>query len=281
MVEVTHRCAVLGSPIAHSLSPVIHAVAYRELGLAGWAYGRHEVDEAGLGDFIAGCGPEWVGLSCTMPLKEELLRFGEPTERARLLRAGNTYVFGRAGAPALVDNTDVEGILAPIRGAGVERAASAIIVGAGATARSALYALAGLGVREVTVVARDAGRARASLGWLASELGVRLEMAPWAAPDVGPCDVLVSVVPAAVPAELASGLVAGAGLVFDVRYGQGPSAFAAAAAASGVRVLDGLDMLVAQAVGQLRLFTGRECPSGPLMDAARAELARREVRQRA
>nr|NLI51736.1 shikimate dehydrogenase [Propionibacterium sp.] len=273
--EVTHRCAVLGKPIAHSLSPVIHNTAYDVLGLTGWHYGAHEVDEAELGAFIRSCGPEWVGLSCTMPLKRKLLEFGEASFRARTLRAGNTYVFPREGRPAFVDNTDVAGILDPIRRAGFEQAASAIIVGAGATARSALLALSELGVRDVLVVARSVERAHASLDPVASLLGLLLDIRPWGVPVTARRDVLLSVVPVPLGPELVRGLLPLTRLVFDVQYGHGPSQFADGAAAAGTPLLDGLDLLVTQAIGQIELFTGETCPVEPLAAAVRAEMARR------
>lgn len=272
---VAHRCAVLGSPVAHSLSPVIHHTAYGILGLTDWRYEAHDVTEATLGAFIKGCGPEWVGLSCTMPLKVAVLGFGVPSSRARLLNAGNTYLFGGDGRGARVENTDVDGVLGPLRGAGVTAARSALLVGAGATARSALCALAELGVRDVLVVARDAGRAHASLDAVAAALGQTVDVRPWAVPDTAAVDVLVSSVPAELDAALVAGLVARSRVVFDLIYGHGPSRYGPDAAAAGVPLLDGLDMLVGQAVGQLRLMTGRDCPPGPLLAAARAELARR------
>ena len=272
---ITHRCAVLGKPIAHSLSPVIHTTAYQVLGLTGWRYEAHEVDEAGLGPFIRSCGPEWVGLSCTMPLKRKLLEFGEASFRARALRSGNTYVFPRDGRPAFVDNTDVAGILHPIRRAGFGQAASAIIVGAGATARSALLALAELGVRDVLVVARSAERAHQSLDPVASTLGMLLDIRPWGVPMTARRDVLLSIVPVPLGEDMVRGLLPLTRLVFDVQYGHGPSQFADAAAAAGKPLLDGLDMLVTQAIGQIQLFTGETCPIEPLADAVRAEMARR------
>ena len=244
---ITHRCAVLGKPIAHSLSPVIHTTAYQVLGLTGWRYEAHEVDEAGLGPFIRSCGPERVGLSCTMPLKRKLLEFGEASFRARALRSGNTYVFPRDGRPAFVDNTDVAGILHPIRRAGFGQAASAIIVGAGATARSALLALAELGVRDVLVVARSAERAHQSLDPVASTLGMLLDIRPWGVPMTARRDVLLSIVPVPLGEDMVRGLLPLTRLVFDVQYGHGPSHFAAAAAPGGTPLLDGLDMLATPA----------------------------------
>lgn len=275
MPSPEYRCAVLGAPIAHSLSPVIHRTAYDVLGLHGWAYELHEVDEVGLPSFLASCGPEWVGLSCTMPLKKRLLDFGEPSFRARALASGNTYIFGRDGQPAFIDNTDVAGILHPIRRAGFEQAASAILVGAGATARSALLALSELGVRDVMVIARNAERAHQSLDPVASRLGMLVDVRPWGIPRTSRRDVLISVVPVPLPPEMVTGLLPLTRLIFDVQYGHGPSQFSEAAAAAGKPLIDGLDMLVTQAIGQIQLMTGQTCDIEPLIDAARAELARR------
>jgi len=274
-VAVTHRCAVLGSPIAHSLSPLIHQTAYDVLGLHHWSYEAFDIDEDALGRFIASCGPEWVGLSCTRPLKRRLLEFGEASFRAQALKSGNTYVFGRDGAPAFIDNTDVAGLLHPIRRAGFENAASAIIVGAGATARSALLALAELGVRDVLVVARDVQRAHNSLDPVASHLGMLLDVRGWGVPRTARRDVLISVVPISLDAEMVHGLLPLARLVFDVQYGFGPSPFAGPTAEAGKPFLDGIDMLVTQAIGQIQLFTGETCPIEPLTAAVHAELQRR------
>lgn len=269
---VTHRCAVLGSPIAHSLSPVIHRRAYEVLGLTGWAYGAHEVDAAGLASFIETCGQEWVGLSCTMPLKEALLGLGEASELAVALNSANTYLFARDGRPARVENTDVAGIADPLRAVGVERARTAIVVGAGATARSGLAALAQLGVDDVLVIARDAERAHTSLDAVADTLGQTLDVRPWGVPETGRRDVLLSVLPVAPDASLAEALVPLAGAIVDAQYGHGPSRFAGSAAAHSVPLLDGVDMLVAQARVQVRLMTGLDCPAAPLEAAARVAL---------
>lgn len=272
---MVNRCAVLGKPVAHSLSPVIHTRAYELLGISGsWHYGRHEVDEAGLAGFIAGCGPEWVGLSCTAPLKRELLRHGEPSARALLLDAGNTFLFGRDGAPARVENTDVTGLLGALAGKGVTSASTAILLGNGATARSALLALAELGVREVLVLARNAERAHAGLDDLAGRLGLSLDVAPWGeVPDAGSSDVLVSTVSEPLRPEVAAGLVGMTRACFDATYNHYPTELDRAARAAGIVALSGLDLLVGQALDQIELMTGRRCPPEPLLAAAHAAFA--------
>lgn len=270
-----HRCAVLGQPIAHSLSPLIHTRAYEVLGIAGeWTYGRHEVGEDELAAFVAGCGPEWVGLSCTAPLKQVLLGLGEASDRARLLGSGNTFLFNE-GSP-LVENTDVTGLVGAFARAGVGSASSALLLGNGATARSALYALAEMGVRDALVLARSEDNARASLGELGRTLGVRLSYGPWGTvPDAPAADVLVSTVSAPLASEVAGGLVRMVRACFDATYNHYPTELDRAARAAGIVQLSGIDLLVGQALDQIRLMTGRSCPPEPLLDAAYAALGGR------
>lgn len=267
------RCAVLGSPIAHSLSPQIHTRAYEVLGIAdAWEYGRHEVDAAGLASFVASCGPEWVGLSCTAPLKEAVLDLGEPSERARLLGSGNTFLFDHGGTPR-VENTDVTGLVGALARAGVTSASRALLLGNGATARSALYALAELGVCDALVLARSEERARASLAELASGLGVRLEYGPWGeVPDAVGVDVMVSTVSTPLSPDVAAGLVRMTAACFDATYNHYPTELDRAARAAGIVQLSGLDLLVGQALDQIRLMTGRACPPEPLLKTAHAAL---------
>lgn len=175
-------CAVIGSPIHHSLSPAIHQAAYRAAGLGDITYERHEVDRASLGGFLASCGPDWLGLSVTAPCKEEVLGFGVADPIAATLRSANTVIFGHK-EPNRLYNTDVTGLVSALRQMGVSSLRTMVLVGAGATARSSLYAAGLLGVREVLVLARDEGRTRASLGALAQAGGqagpIRLGFAPF------------------------------------------------------------------------------------------------------
>ncbi|NKS35272.1 shikimate dehydrogenase, partial [Rhodococcus hoagii] len=158
------KAAVLGSPIAHSKSPDLHLAAYRALGLTDWTYERIECTGEQLPGLVSGLGPEWVGLSVTMPGKVAALEFATVrTDRAVAIGSANTLVRIDDGWRA--DCTDVDGV----RGALVEggigdlSGAPAVVIGAGGTARPALVALADLGVGSVTVVARDAARARETL----------------------------------------------------------------------------------------------------------------------
>lgn len=264
------RCAVLGQPVAHSLSPLIHTRAYEVLGIAGeWHYGRHEVGVDELEAFVASCGPEWVGLSCTAPLKRAVLGLGEASATATLLDAGNTYLFG--GRPR-VENTDVTGLVQAFARAGVTQAATALLLGNGATARSALLALSRMGVRETLVLARSQERARASLAGLAATLGVRLEYAPWGSVPDARAEVLVSTVSEPLPPAVAAGLAARTSACFDATYNHYPTELDRAARAAGIVQVSGIDLLVGQALEQIRLMTGHACPAAPLLEVAHAAL---------
>ena len=155
------RCAVLGSPIGHSLSPTLHRAAYAELGLD-WTYDRFEVTEDELAGFVAGLDGRWRGLSVTMPLKVAVLDLGLVDEVAHLAGAGNTLIFD--GDVRRVHNTDVGGLVSAVRRVSAAPARRVTILGTGATARSALLSAAQLGAEEVTVVGRTPGESRAAAG---------------------------------------------------------------------------------------------------------------------
>ncbi|MGI5952084.1 MAG: shikimate dehydrogenase family protein [Brooklawnia sp.] len=281
--QPTRRCAVIGSPIAHSLSPLLHRTAYAELGIADqFSYDAFDVNPETLAGFIAGLGPQWVGLSVTAPNKQALLAHGQADDVATALQAGNTLIFGRDGAPNRVYNTDVTGMLAALARAGVPHASNAVVLGNGATARSALWALHRLGVDEAIIMARDADRARASLAPVAARAGMTLQYQPFGQsaglPQAwsGRTDLLVSTVPVRLPEALAATLVGQAATVFEVVYNHYPSSLDQAAARAGVPSLDGLDLLVGQGIDQIRLMTGRDADPEPLLAACRAEVLRRQ-----
>ncbi|TDD68374.1 shikimate dehydrogenase [Jiangella aurantiaca] len=268
------RCAVLGSPIAHSLSPVIHRAAYGHLGLD-WEYTAHEVSEGELPGFLAELGPEWRGLSLTMPLKRVALDLATTaSDVAATVGAANTLVRRDDGGWD-ADNTDVPGVVATLREAGSDVTGPVCLWGGGATAASVLAALAFLESGPVHVHVRSAARAGSALA-VAAALGHPAEPAPWAVlPACADAGVTVSTAPSGALDELAPTLVAGiedaAGRVlFDVVYDPWPTPVAAAWRAAGGAVASGLDLLAHQAVGQLRLMTGADVPVDLLRSAALA-----------
>ncbi|SDT46420.1 shikimate dehydrogenase [Microlunatus soli] len=251
---MTVRCAVLGSPIEHSLSPALHRAAYAELGLTDWEYQRHRVEAAELAGFVSGLDSSWRGLSLTMPLKAVALELGEPDELAVLAGAANTMIF--AGSRRTVHNTDVGGLVSAFGAAGVTSIDAATVLGSGATARSSIISAARMGATRVGLMARRPDHARQTLSGLADRLGVRLEVVAWSS-EVPAADVLISTVVGGAADPIADAAVAAAPVIFDVIYDPWPTALADAAEQHGRTVLNGLDLLVHQAVGQIELMTGR------------------------
>jgi shikimate dehydrogenase len=270
------RAAVLGSPIAHSLSPVLHTAAYAAAGLDGWTYSAIECDEAGLPGFIASRDERWAGLSLTMPLKRVVLPLLDRTEPlAAQVGGANTVVF--SGGERHGYNTDVPGMVTALAEAGVTAPASATILGAGATACAALAALRATGLAAAVVHVRDQARAGDLLA-AARRLDMAVDLRPFGSP-VRDGDLLISTVPAGAAdyyAERAFSPRLTPAAVLDVVYSPWPTALAQAAAKSGAAVAGGFDLLLHQAARQVELMTGVEPAPVPAMRAAgRSELARR------
>ncbi|AAS03397.1 shikimate dehydrogenase [Mycobacterium avium subsp. paratuberculosis] len=259
------RAAVLGKPIGHSKSPQLHLAAYRALGLHDWTYERIECDADQLPGVVGGFGPEWVGVSVTMPGKFAALRFAdERTEQARRVGSANTLVRTATGWRA--DNTDIDGV------AGALGAASgwALVCGSGGTAPAAVAGLAQLGVAGITVVARNPDKA-ARLVRLGDELGVPTRFCALdgagLADEVAAAEVLVSTLPAEV-AERYAGTLARVGVLLDAVYDPWPTPLAAAVSAAGGRVISGMQMLLHQAFAQVEQFTGLPAPREAMTCAA-------------
>ena len=283
------RAAVLGHPVAHSLSPVLHRAAYAALGLQGWTYDLADVTVEQLPGFVAGLDPTWAGLSLTMPLKKAVFPLLDTiSPLAAAVGAVNTVTWPGRAAPegGVGDNTDVLGILAALAEAGLTCAGSAVVLGGGATAASAVAAALELGCAEPVLRVRSPERARDTLE-AAERLGARPVTAPLADAwhDLDGVDVVVSTVPSGASADLATALdtVAAARrrdaalpVLVDVVYAPWPTALAAAWQRHGGTVVGGLSMLVHQAVEQVRLMTGHAGPLEAMRAAGRQELARRE-----
>jgi shikimate dehydrogenase len=274
------RCAVLGDPIDHSLSPVIHRAAHRELGLDGWQYDAVQVPSGGLAGFLEGLDPtEWCGLSLTMPLKREAVPLlTSYDDWVAATGACNTVLLEPDGSRHGL-NTDVTGALM-VLGEHELPVDRAVVLGGGATATSLLLALAERGMRHATLAVRDPERAAETVhAVVAHHSSPIVEVVTLDGLEELPGDVLVSTVPASaqVPELLAA--VAAVPLVFDVVYDPWPTPLAVAAERAGRTVLSGLDLLVAQAVNQVVAMTGRfDVPVGAMRRAAEDELAARRGR---
>jgi shikimate dehydrogenase len=273
-----HRAAVLGKPVAHSLSPVLHRTAYAELGLDGWTYERCEVDETGIAGFLDGVGEEWAGLSLTMPLKRAVIPLLDTiTPVAAAVESVNTVVFTGAGR-RVGDNTDIPGMVAALRERGIGRVPRAAVLGAGATAASALAALREVCDGEVVTYVRSEQRAEEMRGW-GERLGVGVRTADWAdAAEALHAPLVIATTPAGTTDDLSASVPARPGTLFDVIYDPWPTSLAAAWSARDGVVVGGLDLLLHQAAAQVELMTGRAPAPLAAMRAA-GEVALRTRRE--
>lgn len=274
------KAAVLGRPVSHSLSPVLHRAAYAALGLD-WSYEAIDVGESELAPFLASLGDEWAGLSLTMPLKVEAARLADFVEpQSRLVGPVNTLVpTGKGEYRHWVGaNTDIHGIVAAFAEAGSSRVATAVIIGAGATATSAVAALASMGATSPVVLVRERARAGALMR-TAARMGVSPRFVDLESDEaiaaLCRAEAVVSTIPAdageGVAARLTETEVGCEGLLLDVVYVPRVTPLSAAWALKGGTAVSGVRMLLHQAGEQVRLMTGSEAPLGA-MDRALANV---------
>ncbi len=267
------RAAVLGRPVAHSLSPVLHRAAYAALGLGDWSYDALDIGAEDLPVLLAGLGEEWRGFSVTMPCKQAAVAVADEVEPLpRLLRAANTLVRTPDGGWR-AENTDVTGVGMALQLAGVEQVGSAVLIGAGGTAAAAAVALSSLGAEHVDVVVREPSRAADVLRVLGA-LGVEAAVTPLEG-AVLDAPLVVSTVPVdAQPALLALPWRADHTLL-DVLYAPWPTILAEHVTGLGGTVAGGLDVLFWQATVQVELMTGLQAPIEAMRTALDAALASR------
>lgn len=253
---------MIGSPISHSKSPLLHAAAYRAAGIP-CSYTAIDVDESSLAAFLGSvrAEPGWRGLSVTMPLKAATARLMDTnTALAAALGVVNTVVVDGTGPAATLTghNTDVVGVANALAGAGVQMPRSAVVLGGGGTAAAAVAGLARLGAATAQVVVRRPEAADELVG-IGAGLGISVAVWPWSevAEALRTADVVVCTLPPRagdlLAAALSRGLATG-GTMLDVAYDPWPSALAAAWRDAGGRIVPGLDMLLHQAVEQVQLF---------------------------
>ena len=277
--QTVRRAAVLGSPITQSLSPVLHGAAYQALDLHGWHYDKIECDEPGLPRLVDSMGPEWAGLSLTMPLKRVALTVAdEVSPLAEAIGAANTLVFSSAGPAGgrRADNTDVVGMISALREAGLARVEQAVILGAGGTAQSALAAVRELGHESPIVLVRNLART-GELRETAGRLGMRPTISGRLFEEPLPAaDLVISTLPAGAADPLSSTRWEPGTMVLDVVYAPWPTPFARSALAVGCPVVSGLTVLLYQAVAQVELMTGHPGPVEAMRTALVAAVAARQ-----
>lgn len=265
------KAAVLGSPVAHSLSPVLHAAAYSALELD-HTYTAIEVKEIELGNFLTDLDKDWLGVSLTMPLKEVAFDFVDTRDDlAAVTGAINTLVF-KSGVQAF--NTDVLGIVDALTEAEVSQISSAVIFGSGATARSALVALQRIGASTVNCVARNLFDIE-RMASIATEIGVQFENTAIHDSDWMTADVVINTTPLGALDEVARDVLSPSGLLLDVVYNPWPTQLAASWAVTGGSIVSGLSMLLHQAGHQITLMTGEQAPITHMRIALNNELLSR------
>ncbi|MFM7030014.1 MAG: shikimate dehydrogenase [Micrococcales bacterium] len=251
------KLSVLGSPIEHSKSPLIHAAAYRVLGLD-WDYERNLVGKGGLRPFVDGLGEEWLGLSLTMPLKEEAAKIARTLDKAaEATGAVNTLVRIDGGWAGF--NTDVFGLVQAVHQAGLADLKTVLVVGSGATATSAVAAVKQLAPNaQVQVFARNK-ETRDELIEFAKSLGLAAKKVGNFARSAAKADLVISTLPAGAMNDTASLLSSKksfkpVGAILDVAYQPWPSNIASVWFDRGRPIISGLEMLLWQAVAQIRIF---------------------------
>ncbi|QIK76741.1 shikimate dehydrogenase [Nocardioides piscis] len=273
MAATHHRCGVLGDPIEHSLSPVLHRAGYAALGLD-WEFDAHRVVSEGLADFLGSLSDEWVGLALTMPLKREAAGLvHELSGRARLAGAANTILLRDDGS-LFGDNTDIPGAVAAIRERTTAPLSTAAILGGGATATSIGIALADLGVRSIEVAVRSPERAAETVETLQAH-PARPEVSLTRLDEVTDLqvDLVASTIPAQAQDDRLVSACGGAATLFEIVYDPWPTPLAASA---GDRVLvGGFDLLLHQAAVQFELFTGAVAPLAVMRAAGERALTER------
>ena len=281
MTVIAHRCAVLGKPIAHSLSPVLHNAAYKALGLDDWAYERHEVGESDLDGFLKGLDPTWRGLSLTMPLKKTIQPYGitpgatpdgaSATGSLPAIRLYNTDVMGIV----LAFDHELKALGEPDRW---KSATSAAVIGNGNTAASAVAACTvmlknGQTNKRITVAARPPGKNRQLPDIIGEGDAIAYEekTIDASADTLRDADIVISTIPGHAADAVAEAIgnddsFRPRGILLDVVYDPRPSALIRAWRAKGGLAIGGEEMLLWQAILQVILMTGADTADSFLTD---------------
>lgn len=278
-----NRLAVIGHPVAHSLSPAMHTAAFEELGIAGeWSYEAIDIEPERFAAGVEGLRERgFAGVNVTVPHKRAAYEIaGERSDAVAAIGAANTLTFADDGIRA--DNTDASGLIAALPAGFDPDGAEALVLGAGGSARAAAWALDRAGAR-VTIANRTESKAVE----LARELGTYALEGVGAADaiDLAPFDLLVNCTSVGLAKEGAPRLASGADLkamrlradqliaplvVVDLVYGSEPTELAATCTSGGATLIDGLEILVRQGADSFRIWVGQEPPIETMRDAIRA-----------
>lgn len=254
----TRLAGVIGDPVRHSLSPVLHNAAYRELGID-VTYVAMPVAAGATGAAIAGLRAiDALGISVTLPHKEAVIEHLDGiSDAAHRLNAVNCIHFGKDGAQGY--NTDGQGFVASLLDAGFDpQRKSCVVVGAGGAARAVIEALGSAGASRVGVLARDRTKAEQAAK-LAGEAGAEVS-------DIAGADLYVNATPVGMAGEREGALppgaeqITGSMLVADLVYNPLRTRLLGEAAARGALTVEGTGMLLHQAAEQIRIWTGAEAP---------------------
>ena len=254
------KAAVLGSPIAHSLSPLLHTIAYAELGIEG-NYTRVEIKSGELGRFLSSCDDSWTGLSLTMPLKEEVLDLTKDvSDLARRVRSANTLIQRQGEWSA--STTDVSGFKHALAAHGIEACGDVLIIGGGATARAAAAACDGIATR-ITVMNRSISRIEALSNAVESS---DLDFIAWDDANIfESVDLIISTTPEGASDSLIASFPSHpTGIFFDVLYKPWPTLALETWSQRGAQIIDGLDLLIHQGIDQVSLFSGIRIDRAPM-----------------
>lgn len=263
------NAAVLGSPISHSLSPRLHMCAYKHLNISG-NYGSFDVPAGTLRDFLKDKADGWTGFSLTMPLKEEVLSVAEVIDPlVKRIQSGNTLV--RQGDSWILHSTDVRGFQSAWNHENPSKPKSVLIVGSGATARAAAAAFddesTAISVLHRNPEREESMRASVNLS--------NMKFLPWQfSNDFYESDLVVNTTPKSVLDSFAQELSQKPqGTFFDVIYNPWPTQFATAWSRTGSAVISGLDLLIAQGIEQIKLFSGIDFDAQELSTFLKRELS--------
>lgn len=272
------KAAVLGDPVDHSLSPILHSAGYAALGIEEWSYERIRCPEGTLAELVAGSGEEYRGFSVTMPGKPEALAFATTvTDRAQSVGSANTLV--RTDSGWLADCTDIDGASAALQThSDLPEAPRIVLLGAGGTALPFIAAASHLGGASVVIATRRptaAGALECAERFALPARDIRLDD-PELPALIADSDLVINTIPEA-GARALTELVAPATRLVDALYHPWPTPLGAVVQGRGGAVVGGDVMLLGQALGQFELFTGEPAPADAMGQALREALAERST----